>query len=147
MPDAHDLEARVQLLERALAKLLGTDDFEAFLAQSAPATTNLSASTTHAEAPAPQLPLGPAPASQAAAAPQDKNTPPETIKVTNASSPRREAPPVRRLLPRPRGRLRHRLAQRREERLVTRLLRPLRPEQPKPQTAYSTGHRAAPPPR
>jgi len=33
MPDAHDLEARVQLLERALSKLLGTEDFEAFLAE------------------------------------------------------------------------------------------------------------------
>ena len=29
MPNADDLETRVQLLERALAKVLGTDDFEA----------------------------------------------------------------------------------------------------------------------
>lgn len=93
MPDAHDLEARVQLLERALAKLLGTDDFEAFLAQPERTTTNRSASTTHAEAPAPQLPLDPALTPQAAAAPhpaptpQTQTTPPEPTKVTNTSSP------------------------------------------------------------
>lgn len=33
MSDKRDLEARVQLLERALAKPLGTDDFEAFLTE------------------------------------------------------------------------------------------------------------------
>lgn len=59
MSDVHDLEARVQRLERALAKLLGTDDFEAFLAPPAPAApptptpaptpTNLNPSTTHTE--------------------------------------------------------------------------------------------------
>ena len=93
MPDAHDLEARVQLLERALAKLLGTDDFEAFLAQPERTTTSRNDSTTHAEAPAPQLPLDPALTPQAAAAPhaeptpQPQTTPPEPAKVTNTSSP------------------------------------------------------------
>lgn len=93
MPDAHDLEARVQLLERALAKLLGTDDFEAFLAQPERTTTSRNASTTHAEAPAPQLPLDPASAPQAAPAPHAEptphaqTTPPETTKVTSTSSP------------------------------------------------------------
>ncbi|OFT30673.1 hypothetical protein HMPREF3170_03985 [Corynebacterium sp. HMSC08D02] len=33
MSNANNLKARVQLLERALAKPLGTDDFEAFLTE------------------------------------------------------------------------------------------------------------------
>lgn len=65
MPDMHDLEARVQLLERALAILLGTDDFEAFLTE------------PHKAPPTPATP------------PKASETPehPGSTAVTNASSP------------------------------------------------------------
>ena len=92
MPDAQDLEARVQLLERALAKLLGTDDFETFLRQSAPTTTyrrteSRRASADRTEAPAPQLPLAPETVPQAEPVPGAKSKPAETTKITNASAP------------------------------------------------------------
>ena len=70
MPNADDLEARVQLLERALAKLLGTDVFEAFLTE-----------TETKQIPSP--PSTPATPPQASHAP----APEELTKVTNASSP------------------------------------------------------------
>ena len=70
MPNADALEARVQLLERALAKLLGTDDFEAFLTE------------TRAEQSPPKPTTPPQP-------PQPSQTPaPEDLTtVTNSSSP------------------------------------------------------------
>ena len=67
MPNAHNLEARVQLLERALAKLLGTDDFEAFLTKT---ETEQSQST-------------PATPTQPSQTPER----PDSTTVTNASSP------------------------------------------------------------
>lgn len=70
MLNADDLEARVQLLERALAKLLGTDDFEAFLTETG----------AEQSPPKPTTPPQPQQASQAPA-PEDLTT------VTNASSP------------------------------------------------------------
>lgn len=130
MPDTHDLETRVQLLERTLAKLLGTDDFEAFLTETG----------TEQPRPKPATPPQPPQASQAPAH-EDLTT------VTNASSPRRKAATVRRLLPWPRGRVRHRMAQRREEGLVTSIVRSLQPRQSKPEATHSTGSRAASPPR
>ena len=71
MSDLHDLEVRVQRLERALAKLLGTDDFEAFLAPLAPAAP-----------PIPTTPPAPTPTN-----PNPSTTHTETATVSNASSP------------------------------------------------------------
>ena len=70
MPNADDLEARVQLLECALAKLLGTDDFEAFLTETG----------TEQSPPKPATPPQPPQASHAPA-------PEDLTAVTNASSP------------------------------------------------------------
>lgn len=70
MPNADDLEARVQLLERALTKLLGTDDFEAFLTETGAGQSQ----------PKPTRPPQPPQVSQATA-------PEDLTAVTNSSSP------------------------------------------------------------
>lgn len=70
MPNADDLEARVQLLERALAKLLGTDDFEAFLTETG----------AEQSPPKPATPPQPPQVSQVTA-------PEDLTAVTNDSSP------------------------------------------------------------
>lgn len=72
MPNADDLEARVQLLERALAKFLGTDDFEAFLTETE--------TETEQTRPKPTRPPQPPQVSQATA-------PEDLTAVTNSSSP------------------------------------------------------------
>lgn len=70
MLNADDLEARVQLLERALAKLLGTDDFEAFLTETG----------AEQSPPKPTTPPQPPQVSQVTA-------PEDLTAVTNDSSP------------------------------------------------------------
>ncbi|CAM3258813.1 DEAD/DEAH box helicase [Corynebacterium gottingense] len=92
MPDAHDLETRVQLLERALSKLLGTEDFEAFLAEQDPEANNCavksnSASNANTESPAPRPPLAAETAQETDTAVQTETAPFGAVKVTNVSSP------------------------------------------------------------